>query len=68
MKKMNCLYTVAAILITGYPVNNTDGNKIISNQLQKVWDRSYGGADKSYDNELLRIRELIAPRFQTHIN
>ena len=47
MKKMNCFYTVAAILIIGYPVNNTDGNKIISNQQQNLWDRSYGGADKS---------------------
>lgn len=30
-----------------------------------TWDRSYGGADKSYDTELLRLREEIAPRFQT---
>ena len=30
-----------------------------------TWDTSYGGADKSYDTELLRLRELLAPRFQT---
>jgi predicted peptidase len=29
------------------------------------WDKSYGGADKSYDAELLGLRNLIAPRFQT---
>ncbi len=32
---------------------------------QSTWDRTYGGADKSYDSELLRLREAIAPRFQT---
>ncbi len=28
------------------------------------WDRTYGGADKSYDKELLLLREKIAPRFK----
>ncbi len=32
---------------------------------QAVWDKSYGGTDKSYDSELLRLRALIAPRFQS---
>lgn len=32
---------------------------------QSHWDSSYGGADKSYDTELLQLREQIAPRFQT---
>lgn len=31
-----------------------------------AWDRSYGGVDKSYDTELLKLRELIAPRFRTN--
>ena len=65
MIKINCFYTVSAILIIGYPVNNTDSNKIISNRQQILWDRSYRGTDKSYDTELLRIRELITPKFQT---
>jgi len=29
-----------------------------------VWDKSYGGADKSYDSELLRLREELAPKFE----
>lgn len=30
-----------------------------------IWDNSYGGADKSYDTELLELREKIAPKFKT---
>lgn len=30
-----------------------------------TWDRAYGGVDKSYDKDLLEMRELIAPRFLT---
>lgn len=29
-----------------------------------TWDKSYGGADKSYDTNLLQLRDKIAPRFQ----
>jgi TPR repeat protein/predicted esterase len=29
-----------------------------------VWDESYGGADKSYDANLLALREIMTPRFQ----
>ncbi len=29
-----------------------------------TWDRSYGGTDKSYDTNLLKLREQIAPRFK----
>lgn len=29
-----------------------------------VWDKQYGGADKSYDQNLLSLREQIAPRFR----
>jgi len=65
MIKINYFYAVSAMLIIGYPVNNTDSNKIISNRQQILWDRSYRGTDKSYDTELLRIRELITPKFQT---
>lgn len=32
---------------------------------KREWDSSYGGADKSFDSELLELRELIAPRFKT---
>ncbi|MGD9563654.1 MAG: alpha/beta hydrolase-fold protein [Pyrinomonadaceae bacterium] len=30
-----------------------------------VWDKSFGGADKAYDTELLRLREVIAPKFRS---
>ncbi len=30
-----------------------------------TWDASYGGADKSYDTGLLKLREAIAPKFKT---
>ncbi len=29
-----------------------------------VWNKAYGGADKSYDSQLLSLREQIAPKFQ----
>ncbi|MGJ5641475.1 hypothetical protein [Formosa sp. S-31] len=29
------------------------------------WDTSYGGVDKSYDTELLKLRKKVAPEFQT---
>ncbi len=35
------------------------------NGQQSLWDKSYGGVDKSYDTNLLEIREKIAPLFQT---
>lgn len=31
---------------------------------KSTWDNAYGGADKSYDSNLLKLREQIAPRFQ----
>ena len=30
-----------------------------------TWDKAYGGADKSYDTNLLKLRDEIAPKFQT---
>ncbi|NBP67143.1 MAG: pyrroline-5-carboxylate reductase [Cytophagia bacterium] len=36
-----------------------------SSNTQSTWDNSYGGVDKSYDTNLLNLREVIAPRFQT---
>ena len=62
------LITVLAIVVIAYTTNArttdtaTQQNDTVA---PNTWDRSYGGADKSYDTELLRLRELIAPRFQT---
>ena len=36
-----------------------------SNNNNSAWDNAYGGADKSYDTQLLKLRDEIAPRFQT---
>jgi len=65
------LETLLAILLTTcwpYPgtADTVEPQRgAISTPQQSTWDRSYGGADKSYDTELLRLREEIAPRFQT---
>jgi predicted peptidase len=32
---------------------------------QSTWDQSYGGVDKSYDTQLLKMRAELAPKFQT---
>lgn len=47
--------------ITGQ--TSSKDNKTVKKQA--TWDNSYGGADKSYDTELLKLREEIAPRFKT---
>ena len=71
MKKIIGLTTVLAVLIMACATKNSK-NKIDSKQhdttlipQKSTWDKSYGGADKSYDTELLQLREMIAPRFQT---
>ena len=51
-------------MIMAYPGKNAVPH-IVTKQQQKTWDKSYGGADKSYDTTLLQMRKLIAPRFQT---
>jgi uncharacterized protein len=63
MNKSIYFISVFAIMIMANPVKNA-GNGTVSKQQQKTWNRSYGGADKSYDTTLLQMRELIAPRFQ----
>lgn len=40
-------------------------NSAIPTAQSSAWDNAYGGADKSYDTELLRLRAQIAPRFKT---
>jgi predicted peptidase len=64
MKRTIYFNSLLIIMVMGYPVNK-GGDETVSKQQQSTWDRSYGGADKSYDTKLLQMRELIAPRFQT---
>lgn len=33
-------------------------------QINDLWDKSYGGSDKSYDLKLLQLRDEIAPKFK----
>lgn len=40
-------------------------NVIPSAAQPSIWGNAYGGADKSYDTELLHLRAQIAPRFKT---
>ena len=47
------------------PTTHLQDASVAPGQEQSTWGKSYGGADKSYDSELLRLREEIAPRFQT---
>jgi predicted peptidase len=71
VKKMHGFTAVLAIVLTACTINvgTTDTvsrqNDTVTTRQKSNWDRSYGGADKSYDTELLQLRELIAPRFQT---
>lgn len=44
--------------------NMTNGQQKTGQQ-NTAWDNAYGGADKSFDTELLRLREVVAPKFQT---
>lgn len=72
MNKLLGLTLSIAILASCQPQNKTNtssGQTSSTNAdttLKKaVWDDSYGGADKAYDTELLKLREEIAPKFQT---
>lgn len=71
MRKIIFLF-IALFILTVACSTNRDKNKIdpeqhelISDSQKNTWDKSYGGADKGYDTELLQLREIIAPRFQT---
>jgi len=56
---------LAGVLNAASPQTHLQEASVAPSQEQSTWDRPYGGADKSYDSELLQLREVIAPRFQT---
>ena len=64
MKKNYGLVAALAVLVAAC-VTNAETTDAVTAEQPSTWDRSYGGTDKSYDTELLQLRELIAPRFQT---
>ena len=67
MKKVLVLSVMLTAMISCQSGNtsNNSTNKNVASVLPAVWDDSYGGADKAYDTELLKMREAIAPKFQT---
>ena len=67
MRKELATLTVAALTLTacGSATKQTNAAEATDSVATTAWDKSYGGADKSYDTELLKMREEIAPRFQT---
>lgn len=55
--------TLSLILITMLSCHSQETKNNSDNK--STWDNSYGGADKSYDTLLLKLRDEIAPKFQT---
>jgi len=56
------MIVLAALVLT---VPSLGSTMLVNEERQSKWDNSYGGADKSYDTELLELRELMTPKFQT---
>ena len=54
--------TLLALLLAAVGVS-AESSPAASTAPNPAWDRQYGGADKSYDHNLLALREQIAPRF-----
>ena len=71
MKKMDRIILVFALALTACSarVGTSDTvsrqNDAVTSGQPPARDRSWDGVDKSYDTELLKLRERIAPRFQT---
>lgn len=67
MKKLLSI-NLGIILLVSCQSHNKTTTTITQNSpvdtISAVWDESYGGANKSYDTELLKLREEIAPKFQ----
>lgn len=67
MKSNVILVVLSAILVScGVRTSNeatAENSDTITDTV--VWDRSYGGADKNYDRELLAMREEVVPKFLT---
>lgn len=58
MKKL--LLLTFALALTACKTNQQTQNQTMKTE----WNRNYGSADKSYDTDLLSLREKIAPKFQ----
>jgi predicted peptidase len=68
---VSTLFAISAFVVSVFNINTpsmayaagAEANS--SNARRASWSTAYGGADKSYDMELLQLRELISPRFKT---
>lgn len=66
MSKLVRLGIVVAILSACKTPGSTTTqttDKATVEQTNQTWDKSYGGAEKAYDTQLLTIREKTAPKF-----
>ncbi|MDG6895307.1 alpha/beta hydrolase-fold protein [Volucribacter amazonae] len=60
MMKKPLIFALIAMLMGGQVLADTP----TADNQNPAWSKQYGGADKSYDQQLLTLREQIAPRFQ----
>lgn len=64
-KSILLLGGVVSLFFTSCKTQSQVSNSQKTTEVTTTWDTSYGGADKSYDTTLLKLREEIAPKFQT---
>jgi len=57
------IFSVCILLCT--EICHAQENVNNQNITRPAWDNSYGGVNKSYDTTLLKLRDEIAPKFQT---
>lgn len=57
-------FIIIACNATSKKADTTSQDTPQTDSTTTVWDKQYGGVDKSYDTQLLSLREKIAPRFQ----
>jgi len=67
MKTILVLCVIFAAMISCQSGNTSNTNTVnnVASEQPAVWDNSYGGADKAYDTGLLKLREAMAPKFET---
>ncbi len=67
MKNFICVSLILSLIISCNSVSKTNSNPSDNSTktTSTTWDNSYGGVDKSYDTELLKLRDEFAPKFKT---
>ncbi len=65
MNKLLSLALLTTLLCACTSINQNNSTTNITSTTTASWDNSYGGIDKAYDSQLLKLREEIAPKFQT---